>query len=955
MSGFENTGADPKKGGRNFRDEVYEDNPVDYVNPEWAHVKKEQTESETEKDSAKQESLNPKEGGFFAKTKKLFSNPEVRKQFAGSMIGAMSSIAGVKAVYDVPKYMHERWQVRGMFGKGKGAAGSMEQLLMTSWKNSEKNSLDKEDEEKKVGTHDVREAIQDLNKRLSLTKEGSEKGSEQRMKIAELLRENRKIKFESENSQLDLEAEAALNQVEQNGDELSSKVAGEYLQKREMHLQSARDKMTEILDNYTTTKTTGMQAARETLNSACVLSGAMALRPLGYGLMDAAERFQRLNKESKIKVNAGEQANSPKFWRDVIVGSIRETYQEATLQNGGDAEKTNLKKGVDFAKAWGKIARYVGMGATAAWHPETMGKSIDSALGLLETKKAFGEEVGKNFQMNLERTTHLDLFSMNGTVKSSFELAHEMNQGAATAGSNEFMGLNHDNVIFKEASVEDKDFMGINHDNVIFKDAPVKGSEFMGLNHDNVIFKENPNSGINHDNVIFREEKTPTQEVQAAVKHASISEKQPIKINAAVGEKVLKAEADFGDTQPTVVVENTPAIAPNQAEINSLQQQRATLSEEMRKLELSQSPKQEIDLAEEQLEKVRAEMRPILDAKLQEKISEVEYQNEYIPKLGKLQREENELLTKIAESKKVMEGSYGELEKYQKQLEEIDLKIGSLEIGDAVVASASNEVVENLANEEIVDSSQVLEDGGSEDVAKVIEKPAVEAPSVIEKSSPQAPEMEVVDASQIVEENKGEIIESSEIVEPPVRASELASEIVKENVAPPQALESVLEQRQTEAVDVSQEIVPEFEREPEPERLDQVTKLKNGNVKFKYDSEGNIVGQDVNLSYTLKAGETKVFLYNDARSRINQAPLSGESFSRYQSRPQAEINAFNLNARMVNTQLNGLMGVYNELQLKGNKKEAEAILKQIYNTIDQNEKSVGVALYDRSKLPTLGR
>lgn len=223
-----------------------------------------------------------------------------------------------------------------------------------------------------------------------------------------------------------------------------------------MNLEASRAKMKEILDNYTTTKTTGMQAMRETLNTACVASGAFALRPLGYGLMDAMERFQKLTKESNIKKGDGESANKPAFWRDVIAGSIKETYQEAFLKNEDGSEKSKMKKGMDFVKAWGKIARYAGMGATVTFNPENMTSSIESALGLLEGKQGLSE-IGNSFQGNLERVAHVSLLKER------------------------FLGINHDNAIFPENT---------------------------GLNHDNVIFHENPAKGINHDNAIFNDDES---------------------------------------------------------------------------------------------------------------------------------------------------------------------------------------------------------------------------------------------------------------------------------------------------------------------------------------------------------------------------------------------------------------------------------------------------------------
>lgn len=308
--------------------------------------------------------------GFFSKLKNagekvvdFFSHEEARKQVAQTAVGVMASVAGVKSFYDVPNYLHQRFMVRGIdlgpFGQGKGMTGSVERLLGANQEMRDgfgEDSASESGEGLEGESYAVRDAIKDLNERLALTKEGDQKGSEQRKMLAKLLMENRT--------------------------------------KERMNAEERSEQMTTILDEYTTTKVTGMQAARETLNTALVASGAMSLRGVSYGIMDGVERYQRLNKE------AGE-GEKPEIFKDVILGGINETLEEAAMRNG--EEKGGLRTGIDAVKAWGKILRVVGIGSTMSMSSEAMEGDMDKVLDAFSGEVSL-DDVAENFQGNVDRT-----------------------------------------------------------------------------------------------------------------------------------------------------------------------------------------------------------------------------------------------------------------------------------------------------------------------------------------------------------------------------------------------------------------------------------------------------------------------------------------------------------------------------------------------------------------------
>jgi len=296
-----------------------------------------------------------KKKSFWEKTKAVLNNEEIGNQSTKTLISSTASVLGVKSLYDVPEYFRERFKVRGMFGKGKGLEGSMEELMAASQEGKERREKPTEEKEGEEEHSEVREAIKDLNGRLKLTKEGSEKGSEQRNLIAKMLRENR---------------------------------YKETTLKEDRHTE-----ITKILDDYTTTKVTGIQAARESLNTLFVASGTFGLRGLSYGALAIAERGQRIKKEARQK---DEKIESRELLKKVFIDGIKETYQGALFKGEG----TGKQKAFRAIKSYGSIARFIGIAVGMKFSPGNY--NIDKVLNTLEGKTSWGE-MGNNFSDNFER------------------------------------------------------------------------------------------------------------------------------------------------------------------------------------------------------------------------------------------------------------------------------------------------------------------------------------------------------------------------------------------------------------------------------------------------------------------------------------------------------------------------------------------------------------------------
>jgi hypothetical protein len=309
----------------------------------------------------------------------------IGKQVIKTLGRTVASIAGIQSIVDVPAWLYERTKVRGKFlgiKVNKGLAGSVDDLLIKSFKMKKERSPNQNPGKKYEGEgekEEVMKAIEDLNKRLKLTREGSQKGSKERKMMADLLLKHRK----------------------------------EYKEKQQFNKEETKKEMSRIIDNYITTKTTGMQAARETLNSFFTASGSYALRGASYGIMDALERNLKLRKELKQEEttennnpeNKGLKEKIKKEWKlikNTFWGEVKETYKEATFQDLNDKKRSKLSKSLNTIRAWGKITRYLGIGIMAGYHPETAGDAIDKVIDALEGKVKLSD-VENNFIGNIEK------------------------------------------------------------------------------------------------------------------------------------------------------------------------------------------------------------------------------------------------------------------------------------------------------------------------------------------------------------------------------------------------------------------------------------------------------------------------------------------------------------------------------------------------------------------------
>lgn len=330
--------------------------------PEAAPVKKAEEGEERKK----------KNESFWKKAGRFLKEHELATQLIKTGISIPASILGYKSFYDVPAYLTQRYAVRGNImgiGQGKGLGGSVEELLNINnqSRNGRKNEDYKEGSNpKSLEDSAVMKAIKDLDKRLAKTKEGSEKKSEQRNKIAKLLWENRH---------------------------------------QEKQTKEARQKELEnILDNYTTTKVTGIQAAREALNTACVATGAFALRGVAYGGLAFFEQQEKMRREGKIKaLEKGPEAKAEELnAAKVLVQSVRETFDGLRGRTG----KNKLQKGVAAIKSFGSIARLVGIAIGVGSGGHAYGASLDKVIDILESKDKLAA-IGHNFVSNAERYEHL--------------------------------------------------------------------------------------------------------------------------------------------------------------------------------------------------------------------------------------------------------------------------------------------------------------------------------------------------------------------------------------------------------------------------------------------------------------------------------------------------------------------------------------------------------------------
>ncbi len=288
-------------------------------------------------------------------------NKELRGQIAKTAIDTVASIVGVKGLYDVPAYLLQKIGV----GKNK---------------------------------KEYKEILGDLGKEGISEKEMEEKKVREIIKLENIDAMEEKIDNMGASEEIKDKLMQELNSLVEN-----------YHEERKTLEAGRNEKLTDTLDEYIKTKISGVQATREALNTFFVASGAYGLRGASYGFMDGVDRYLRLKKQAKKK---GEKID---IIKDVIAGGIKETWQEARLKDIKGAEKTKTQKGLSAVRAWGKIARYAGIGAMVKWHPETAGNSIDKALDALGGKVNLGDVV-ENYKGNIGRLAKF----YGGIVKKPF-------------------------------------------------------------------------------------------------------------------------------------------------------------------------------------------------------------------------------------------------------------------------------------------------------------------------------------------------------------------------------------------------------------------------------------------------------------------------------------------------------------------------------------------------------
>lgn len=306
---------------------------------------------------------------FGEKTKELFSDQEVRNQVKRAVIETVGHMTGLNVFVDLPAYEHQRREVRGVFGNG-GIKGVIENIVSASQQQKNDRELSKKDDQEKDDNEiindyikekkgPIQESLLDLNYKLSLTKEGNQKGSEQRKKIAELLRDSRK--------------------------------------KDSMSKQERDVEISNILDNYTETKVTGIQAIKGVVNAGLTWSGSFVMKGIAFGVIDAVERYKNLN---KAKTREGSDKKT-EWVKDVFIGAVKQTFDNLMFKDE-TGKKTKLEKNIDFADAGGKIALYLGM-ALAGVADTSFGDKVDTVLDVFSDKGKVVNKLSQHLTLNATR------------------------------------------------------------------------------------------------------------------------------------------------------------------------------------------------------------------------------------------------------------------------------------------------------------------------------------------------------------------------------------------------------------------------------------------------------------------------------------------------------------------------------------------------------------------------
>src|SRR3989339_843732 len=267
-------------------------------------------------------------------------NKELKLEIAKTIISVPASVIGVKGIYDVPVYFQQKFRT----------------------------TLDKKEFNK---------IFQDLKKEGIKEKEITEERIGEKIDLQKIEKMEERIEKMNASEEIKNKLTQELNSLIENyKNEMITLGIGK------------NEKLTDTLDEYVKTKISGVQAAREGVNTLLTASGAYALRGVSAGIFDSTNRYLNLKKEAK------EKDEKVKIFKDFLLGGIRETWREMRLKETkeGDAS-TKWQKGLKFTKAWGNIARYTGLGAMAKWHPETAGNALDKLMETVTGKAELSDIV----------------------------------------------------------------------------------------------------------------------------------------------------------------------------------------------------------------------------------------------------------------------------------------------------------------------------------------------------------------------------------------------------------------------------------------------------------------------------------------------------------------------------------------------------------------------------------
>ncbi|MDA2921891.1 hypothetical protein MYX07_01350 [Patescibacteria group bacterium AH-259-L07] len=250
--------------------------------------------------------------------------------------------------------------------------------------------------------------------------------------------------------------------------------------------------------------------------------------------------------------------------------------------------------------------------------------------------------------------------------------------------------------------------------------------------------------------------------------------------------------------------------------------------------------------------------------------------------------------------------------------------------------------IQESPSEEIKEKPAAAREEDIEAAAEVVKE---KSPAEVEAEAPAAEE-EVVEtapeaaAPEIVAETK-EFVPASEqppavqaAAETPV--SEVETAAVEEA---PLTEESIPEKPITSVEEIPAEearIIPET-----PVQNPEQIKLANGQVRFKYDTDNNIIDTQV-VTSSIRSGPGTENLSDNYREMIAKNP---------------DIRNVTFAARkveMISRALTNDLQAYEELsQMEGYEKQADAVLKTIHNHVDSIDRSMGKGVIDYSKIPGL--